>query len=339
MTTILPIDFPIGMNPHFLDSGAFSLFSRNRDNPEFFRSRDFWDYVDDYARFIKKYATAIDYYANVDVIKNPKRTYKIQKYLEKKHGLQPIPVVHYGDDLSWLKLYLEEDHSYIALGGVPAGKLHFKTQKKMRVWYRDWADAAFTMICDTPNHLPKCKVHGFGVTQFRNMRRYPWFSVDSTAWVIKSAYGQIMVPPRELGEFVFDKQYKLFFVGHDSPYVDTAGTGKSKSQVSNLLTHEISVCTPRGRVPSSDAKKHLMNIGKTLGRKWAILDWLKEINVPLGRTKKSGKVIEPGVSNCMIQRTAANIRYYQRLVASLPEWPWPFVPEARRSTLSEAYLK
>ncbi len=313
MTTILPIDFPIGRHPHFLDSGAFSLFSRNRDNPEFFRSRDFWDYVDDYARFIKKYATAIDYYANVDVIKNPKRTYKIQKYLEKKHGLQPIPVVHYGDDLSWLKIYLEEEHPYIALGGVPAGKLHFKTQKKMRVWYRDWADAAFTMICDTPNHLPKCKVHGFGVTQFRNMRRYPWFSVDSTAWVIKSAYGQIMVPPRRMGEFIFDKQYMLFFVGHDSPYVDKGGLNVK-------------------------ASKHFLNLAPTIERQH-ILDWLKDINVPFGRTKKSGKVIEPGVSNCMIQRTAANIRYYQRLVASLPEWPWPFLATERRTTLSEAYLQ
>jgi hypothetical protein len=338
MTTVLPIDFPIGMNPHFLDSGAFSLFSRNRDNPEFFRSRDFWDYVDDYARFIKTYATAIDYYANVDVIKNPKRTYKIQKYLEKKHGLQPIPVVHYGDDLYWLQVYLDEKHPYIALGGVPSGKLHLKTQTRMRVWYRDWADTAFSMICNTPDRLPQCKVHGFGVTQFRHMRRYPWFSVDSTAWIMKAAYGQIMVPPSRMGEFVFDKPYRLLFIGEDSPYSDTTKSSipKPKSQVRNLLTHEVHRRTTHKHV--SSIKKHFLTLAPTIERQ-RVLDWLKEIDVPLGRSKKSGKVLEPGVSNCILQRAAANIRYYQCLVASLPEWPWPFNPTQRRITLREAFSK
>jgi hypothetical protein len=53
----------------------------------------FWQYVDEYAAFIKEYRDGIDFFANVDVIQDPKRTWKVQKYLENEHGLDPVPVV------------------------------------------------------------------------------------------------------------------------------------------------------------------------------------------------------------------------------------------------------
>ena len=64
---------------HFLDSGAFSLFSiaqkyqkeNNCDVWDFYNTKEFWKYINDYAKFIKKYKIAIDLYANLDAIPNP----------------------------------------------------------------------------------------------------------------------------------------------------------------------------------------------------------------------------------------------------------------------------
>jgi hypothetical protein len=37
------------------------------------------------------------------------------------------------------------------------------------------------------------KVHGFGLTVLSLMKRYPWFSVDSTSWVLTGRFGAIYV--------------------------------------------------------------------------------------------------------------------------------------------------
>jgi len=34
----------------------------------------------------------------------------------------------------------------------------------------------------------------FRVTGHRIVRRYPWFSVDSTTWALSAAYGNILLP-------------------------------------------------------------------------------------------------------------------------------------------------
>ena len=171
-------------NTLFIDSGAHGLYNEfvikkkiKRDAKEnkyaWYGTTEFWDYVDTYAKFIKENKTAIDIFANVDVIFNPEMTWEVQLYMEKKYKIIPLPTIHFGTDLIWLEKYLKRGYEYIALGGLG--------QEAQQNDYIKWADKAYHLICDPVTHLPKVKVHGFAMTSHRLMSRYPWYSVDSTS--------------------------------------------------------------------------------------------------------------------------------------------------------------
>jgi hypothetical protein len=49
----------------------------------------------------------------------------------------------------------------------------------------------------------KMRWHGFGVTSYEIMKRYPWFSCDSTSWMRAGAMGQIKVPQIDIKERPF----------------------------------------------------------------------------------------------------------------------------------------
>ena len=107
----------------FLDSGAHSLYTKEVMKKEhvegysFYESKEFWDYVDNYAQFVRENKSFLSVYVNVDVIFNPELTWKVQKYLETNHELSPLPVIHYGADLKWVKRYMD-DYEYIRFGGL-----------------------------------------------------------------------------------------------------------------------------------------------------------------------------------------------------------------------------
>lgn len=185
----------VNIRSHFLDSGAFSLrikqakHIKNGGTAEsFYDSEDFWHYMDSYIRFIKKYKAAIDLYANLDVIGNPKLTWRNQKYMEA-HGLKPIPVVHFKTPMRWLRRYIEAGYKMIGLGGL--------VRKVTKVECRQWLDECFTIICPAPNYRPIVKVHGFGMTKIGFLFRYPWWSVDATTIEQMSRWGKILVPRKD----------------------------------------------------------------------------------------------------------------------------------------------
>src|SRR5690606_16638630 len=90
----------------------------------FWESKGMFSYMDSYAEFVKANKHCIDVYVNVDVLDNPELTYRNQKYLEQKHGLNPVPVIHSFTPLSWINKYIEEGHDYIALGGMGGKNMH-----------------------------------------------------------------------------------------------------------------------------------------------------------------------------------------------------------------------
>jgi hypothetical protein len=219
------------MGKHIVDSGAFAFFNRynsrfNRScnksrkfqstnlRPDFSyaKSTEFWEYVDSYAAFLKKWKDGIDNYINVDVVMNPKLSWKVQKYLEEEHGLHPIPVIHYGTSERWLEHYLNKGYSYIGLGG-----------RIGRAPYFPWADRMWTRICATPNRLPVCKVHGFAITTHKHITRYPWYSVDSTTSKKMGYYGQVLIPPKVNGSFSWVRPNLIVFMDMISPYTKRKG--------------------------------------------------------------------------------------------------------------------
>lgn len=152
---------------HFLDSGAFSL----KKNPlEFWYSVDCFRYMDRYAAFVKQYKTGIDYYANLDVIGNPVLTRRNQEYLEIRHGLKPVPAVHFPNDPALLQEYMDRGYEFISLGGM-ASKDGDKECDQ-------WIEKCFGIV----GRPPKVRIHSFGRLEANLLRKYPWWSADACSW-------------------------------------------------------------------------------------------------------------------------------------------------------------
>lgn len=179
----------------FLDSGAFSMFTQGVAVD-----------LDAYARFIKDHQDIIHIASNLDAIGagGEKTTYDRQKQLEKM-GVKIQPVFHARDKDEWLKRYLDEGYDYIFLGGmVPESTGYLK----------EWLDRIWHQYLTNPDGTARVKIHGFGLTTLSLIFRYPWYSVDSTSWVMTSRYGAIYLDiPQPDGSF---KDVKIDFSSKSS---------------------------------------------------------------------------------------------------------------------------
>lgn len=258
--------------------GDFSYFDLSKGSP-------FRKYCDRYASFIKKFGKYVDFFATVDAISNPDLTWEIQRYFEEEHGVQPVPIVHYGTPMEYVDRYLETGrYDFLGVGGLGQGV--------SRGQYYTWGDEFFTHICPASNnYLPVIKTHGFAMTSWDLITRWPWWSVDSATWVKVAAYGHIIVPRwTPEGGFRFDR-----------PPMTVTLSNKSPNQ--------------------KEKDKHYKNARP--GVKGQVRAWLNEIGIALGVEDENGEEVERGVLTHHQPRSLANIHYFQRLAASRPPWPHP----------------
>jgi hypothetical protein len=68
-----------------------------------------------------------------------------------------------------------------------------------------WLDEVYTLICDRKGR-PYVKTHGFGVTSTDILYAYPFYTADSTTWLILSGHGRLQIPATKIidGEVVRD---------------------------------------------------------------------------------------------------------------------------------------
>lgn len=165
----------------FLDSGAFSMFTQGIKVS-----------LSDYAAYVKKGKDYIHIASNIDEIGSghEEQSWKNQKQLER-FGAKIQPVHHARDSDEWLQKYLAEGYDYIFLGGMVP---------ESTPYLREWLDHIWGRYLTNKDGTAKTKVHGFGMTTFELMRRYPWYSVDSTTWVLPARVGEILLdlPGRDL---------------------------------------------------------------------------------------------------------------------------------------------
>jgi hypothetical protein len=189
--------------PVALDSGAFSIYHREfapklngakklvgadasqHSNFEYTKTKEFQKYFDEYMEFLRTFGQHFRFYVTLDAIYQPKVTWDLYREMLRQ-GLHPMPVIHFGAEDSWLKKYMETT-DYIGIGGLGS------TMTKKRFY--PYGDAFFRMICDAKGR-PKWKVHGFAVASFEVLKRYPWYSVDSSTARVWANYGQLMLPRR-----------------------------------------------------------------------------------------------------------------------------------------------
>jgi hypothetical protein len=282
----------------FLDSGAFSAWSQGKNID-----------IQEYISFIKENETVIDIYANLDVIGDAQATWNNQMIMEKA-GLHPIPCYHYGEDEKWLKRLLNKNYEYIALGGM----VPITTQALIH-----WLDNLFSKYLTNENGIPNVKIHGFGLTSLRLMLRYPWYSVDSTSWVVTGRMGSIYIPKFKEGKWIYNEDSWKIAVSNRSPSNKEAGKHFETMKIGEkkILLDYI---TEKGyKLGKSEFKKVNQNYELQENERWAEKKLTNKVD-----KREVEIIIEPGISNKYQLRDELNIIYFLDLEKSLPKWPWKF---------------
>jgi len=146
-----------------LDSGAYSAFTSGAKID-----------IDEYCQYIKTNHKTIENYFSLDEIGSAENSYHNLKKMERA-GLKPIPAFHTNEGFDWLKRYISEGYKYIALGGV--------AQLRNRTKILSWLKSCFSLI---PSDV---KVHGFAITSPFLVKKFPFYSIDSSSWAKGGRFG------------------------------------------------------------------------------------------------------------------------------------------------------
>lgn len=170
----------------FLDSGAFTAFTKDAViTPEA------------YAQYIHNTNDIWTVKSSLDAIGDPAKSYEYLKALESL-GVKVQPVFHAREDDKWLIKYLDEGYDYIFIGGMVP-----ETTK----WLLGWLDHLFDKYLTNSDGTARVKLHGFGLTDQTLMFRYPWYSVDSSSWLMTGIFGSCLFwTPQGARKVVFSEQ-------------------------------------------------------------------------------------------------------------------------------------
>lgn len=151
-----------------LDSGAYSAFTRGIKLD-----------VREYADFLLEFGDWFEHCFNLDVIGDYEASWENQRYLESR-GLKPVPVVHYGEEPGLVE-QLGKEYDLVALGGmVPM------STRELDEWLRE----VFYGADGNLRNLPK--LHGLGLTTKSLLKKYRFYSSDSTGWLVGKKFGRII---------------------------------------------------------------------------------------------------------------------------------------------------
>lgn len=174
-----------------LDSGAFSAWSQGAVID-----------IEKYAAYSAQWKDAVDVVVNLDVIpaypgKKRIELSEIERSASEGYanywtminaGIPAeklVHVFHQNEDFKWLKKMVHKDKiPYIGLSPANDRTVTEKMQ---------WLDDCMPYVTDSDG-APIVKFHGFAVTSFELMRRYPWYSVDSSTWAVAGGRGDVFVP-------------------------------------------------------------------------------------------------------------------------------------------------
>lgn len=152
-----------------LDSGAFTFIQNSKSHVN-------WEeYIERYADFIKRNQIQKFFELDIDAVVGYEKVVEYREKLEQLVGRQSIPVWHRNRGYNeWLKLC--DEYNYMAIGGIAIKEIQ---KSEYPVFSKMLKDA----------HERKCKVHGLGFTQLKEIVKYKFDSVDSTAWTTGNRFG------------------------------------------------------------------------------------------------------------------------------------------------------
>lgn len=165
-----------------LDSGAFSRINKVVD----FTLEDYISFLHRSKDYFYKYIT-LDYPLKPNVSQEEiefsfVETQKNLQILEKE-GLKPLPVYQrMWKRLDKLEEYLEK-YDYICIAGAGG---FFSTKN-----VQDEIEIYFNQVFELNGKYNK-KLHGLAQTKLEVLKRFPFYSVDSTSWKMTSAMGNVI---------------------------------------------------------------------------------------------------------------------------------------------------
>ena len=146
----------------FLDSGAFTFMQKCKDNI------DWLSYIEKYIDFIIENDIKYFFELDIDCIVGYEKVKEYREMIERKTGKKCIPVWHKSRGLEeYIKLC--ENYDYIAIGGIANKEIKRNDYPVFKELLRI-------------AHKRKCKVHGLGFTNTKELCKYKFDSVDSTTW-------------------------------------------------------------------------------------------------------------------------------------------------------------
>lgn len=154
-----------------LDSGAFTFMNNFKGNV------NWQEYIDSYANFIIKNNIQYFFELDIDVVVGYHKVKEYTKYLENKVGRKCIPVWHKSRGLEEWKRITKE-YNYVAIGGIVIKEIKPKDY-----------DIFIPLLKIAKEN--NCKVHGLGFTSTKKLKKYHFYSVDSTSWTAGSRFGII----------------------------------------------------------------------------------------------------------------------------------------------------
>jgi hypothetical protein len=176
------------------------------------------------------------------------------------------------------------------------------------------------------------------------MFRYPWYSIDSTSWVMTGRFGSVLIPRFKNGEYIYNEPPWKVTVSNQSPdvreqgkHISTFAFMEQDIIIDYLKSKEIKL----GKSEYRKEDKKTYKVKK--GERWA---GDIELDLQQGEDYKQQQgdslvetIIEAGVCNDYRLRDEVNIVYYLDLEKHFPKWPWAFKLNQKESSKGFGLMK
>ncbi len=159
----------LGYQPEILlDSGAYSAHTKGK-------RVNLLEYVD----YIRANRGQLSQYITLDVISEPSTTLLIWDLLHEMR-LNPVPVVHYGEELSVIEHYTKAGATLIALGGT----VPIRDKRQVAGW-----------CAEVKTRFPEVDFHLLGSNSSAILQSGALVSCDASTWYLQAVMGRPSTVP------------------------------------------------------------------------------------------------------------------------------------------------
>lgn len=169
-----------------MDSGVFGLreeIRRAQNKKDYKAQQKLEDFketmLEEYAKYVIQDGHLWDFYVTLDMARDAAKILEWHNRLEAL-GTRPTPVFHGDAPMKYMEIYRDKGYKRVCIGITQAQDTRLN---KMRYLEKMFEFGAKYDI----------KYHGLAFTAIREMKRYPWDSVDSSTWSRLASMGCICI--------------------------------------------------------------------------------------------------------------------------------------------------